>query len=156
MHPSNVLAALVFSAVVFASPSAQALEADGKDIAYEDVIATPIHMGNVGHTILGQPFKYPAGTPSIKAYNIQIPAGQSTDLHRHAVPLFAWVVSGVMEVDYGSKGKRTITAGTAYIEAINWCHVGKAVGSQPVTVVGVFLGQVKPDQLAPEACAKAD
>jgi quercetin dioxygenase-like cupin family protein len=64
------------------------------------------------------------------------------------------VVSGTLEVDYGSKGKKTLTAGNGFIEAMNWCHLGRAVGDQPVKMIGIYLAQTTPDRSAPVTCAK--
>ena len=105
-------------------------------------------------TIIGQDFKYPSGTPLIKAFDIVIPAGKQTSSHSHAIPLYAYIVSGELEVDYGSKGKRSFKAGSSYIEAIDWCHIGKSLNNQPVRIIGVYLGQVTPDQIAPIDCKK--
>jgi quercetin dioxygenase-like cupin family protein len=74
------------------------------------------------------------------ACNIEISIGKKTSLHKHAVPLFVYVVSGEMIVDYGNKGKRTFKAGAAYVEAIEWRHIAQAVGNQPAKIIGVYLG----------------
>jgi quercetin dioxygenase-like cupin family protein len=124
------------------------------EVPYENIEATVIPLVDGPKTILGQSFKYPSGTPLINAFNIDIPVGKKTSLHKHAVPLFVYVVSGEMIVDYGSKGKRTFKAGAAYIEAIEWCHIAQAVGNQPAKIIGVYLGQEKPDQIKPETCSK--
>ncbi|MEI6182730.1 MAG: cupin domain-containing protein [Polynucleobacter sp.] len=123
-------------------------------VAYEDIEATEILIAQSPKTILGQDFKYPTGQPLIKAFLIDIPVGKQTSLHKHAVPLFVYVLSGELEVDYGSKGKKTFKSGTSYVEAIEWCHLGKASGKLPVKIIGVYLGQEKPDQIKPEACTK--
>jgi quercetin dioxygenase-like cupin family protein len=124
------------------------------EVPYENIEATVIPLVDGPKTILGQSFKYPSGTPLINAFNIDIPVGKKTSLHKHAVPLFVYVVSGEMIVDYGSKGKRTFKAGAAYIEAIEWCHIAQAAGNQPAKIIGVYLGQEKPDQIKPETCSK--
>lgn len=126
---------------------------DGQ-VPYEDIDATPIVITGAPKTTLGQDFKYPAGQPLIKAFNIDIPVGKKTSLHKHLIPLFVYVVSGDLEVDYGSKGKKTYKAGTSYVEAIDWCHLGKAAGKAPVKIIGVYLGEQTPDQIKPDACAK--
>jgi len=126
----------------------------GGNVPYENIEATVIPLIDAPKTILGQSFKYPSGTPLINAFNIDIPVGKKTSLHKHAVPLFVYVVSGEMIVDYGSKGKRTFKAGSAYIEAIEWCHIAQAVGNQPTKIIGVYLGQEKPDQIKPETCSQ--
>ncbi len=125
-------------------------------IAYEQVTAKPVTLDGGPKTILGQDFKYPSGTPLIKAFDIEIPAGKQTSLHSHAIPLYAYIISGELEVDYGSKGKRIFKAGSSYVEAINWCHIGKSLNNQPVRILGVYLGQVNPDQIAPIDCKKPD
>lgn len=146
----------LFSLILMLSMSVFALDHnDGKQL-YEDITAVEIPNITPSKTILGQDFKYPAGVPLIKAYNIEIPPGKQTTLHKHAVPLYAYIVSGDLEVDYGSKGKRVFKAGTSYVEAINWCHLGKTIGNQPVKVIGIYLAQVNPDQVKPETCAKPD
>jgi mannose-6-phosphate isomerase-like protein (cupin superfamily) len=126
---------------------------DGQ-VAYEDIDATPIVITGAPKTTLGQDFKYPAGQPLIKAFNIDIPVGKQTSLHKHFVPLFVYIVSGDLEVDYGSKGKKIYKAGTSYVEAIDWCHIGKAAGKAPVKIIGVYLGEQTPDQIKPDTCAK--
>ena len=126
---------------------------DGK-VPYEDIEATPITIVGAPKTTLGQDFKYPAGQPLIEAFNIDIPVGKQTNLHKHLVPLYIYVVSGDLEVDYGSKGKKIYKPGTSYVEAIDWCHIGKVAGKKPVKVIGVYLGEKTPDQIKPIACTQ--
>lgn len=123
-------------------------------VAYEDIEATPIVIAGAPKTTLGQDFKYPAGKPLIKAFNIEIPVGKQTSLHKHLIPLFVYVVSGDLEVDYGSKGKKIYKAGTSFVEAIDWCHFGKVAGKAPVKIIGVYLGEQVPDQIKPDNCDK--
>jgi quercetin dioxygenase-like cupin family protein len=145
---------LIEIALFTASANVLAVSHVGGEVPYENIEATVIPLVDGPKTILGQSFKYPSGTPLINAFNINIPVGKKTSLHKHAVPLFVYVVSGEMIVDYGSKGKRTFKAGAAYIEAIEWCHIAQAVGNQPTKIIGVYLGQEKPDQIKPETCSK--
>lgn len=142
------------TAITLLSVNAMALtHVDGK-VPYEDIEATPITMVGAPKTTLGQDFKYPAGQPLIEAFNIEIPVGKQTDLHKHLVPLYVYIVSGDLEVDYGSKGKKIYKPGTSYVEAIDWCHIGKAAGKTPAKVIGIYLGEKTPDQIKPVACAK--
>ncbi|NQW69603.1 MAG: cupin domain-containing protein [Betaproteobacteria bacterium] len=149
------LSKLFFTAgLLFIGINASALTyIDGK-VPYEDIDATPIVITGAPKTTLGQDFKYPAGQPLIKAFNIDIPVGKQTSLHKHLIPLFVYIVSGDLEVDYGSKGKKTYKAGTSYVEAIDWCHLGKVAGKTPVKIIGVYLGEQTPDQIKPDTCAK--
>jgi quercetin dioxygenase-like cupin family protein len=143
----------IFAMGMAATQSLALTHVDGA-VAYEDIEATEILIAQSPKTILGQDFKYPTGQPLIKAFLIDIPVGKQTSLHKHAVPLFVYVLSGELEVDYGSKGKKTFKSGTSYVEAIDWCHLGKASGKLPVKIIGVYLGQEKPDQIKPESCTK--
>jgi len=143
----------IFAMGMTATQSLALTHVDGA-VAYEDIEATEILIAQSPKTILGQDFKYPTGQPLIKAFLIDIPVGKQTSLHKHAVPLFVYVLSGELEVDYGSKGKKTFKSGTSYVEAIDWCHLGKASGKLPVKIIGVYLGQEKPDQIKPESCTK--
>lgn len=122
----------------------------------EQIIAIPVALEGSPKTILGQDFRYPSGTPLIKVFDILIPAGSQTSLHSHAIPLYAYIVSGELEVDYGSKGKRIFKPGSSYIEAIDWCHFGKSLNNQPVRILGIYLGQENPDQIAAVECKKPD
>lgn len=148
---------LTFASLVLVSGSIYAQPKSAQaSVAYENITAKPIILEQGPKTILGQDFKYPSGTPLIKAFDITIPPGKQTSLHSHAIPLYAYVISGELEVDYGSKGKRIFKAGSSYIEAINWCHAGKSLGGKPVRLIGVYLGQENPDQIAPTDCKKPD
>lgn len=122
---------------------------------YEAVSALPIPIEAPSQTVLGQPYTFPEGTPLIKTFKITIEPGMKTGPHKHAIPLIAYVFSGTLGVDYGSRGKRSFAAGQAYVEAIDWCHVGYAVGSQAVGILGIYLGQQDPDQIKPEPCGAA-
>ena len=115
----------------------------------------PIPMESA-KTIIGQDFRYPTGTPQIQVFEIEIPPGQQTTLHRHAIPLFAYIASGDLELDYGSKGKKIVRSGTSFAEAINWCHFGKPLGNQSVRIIAVYLGQKNPDLAISEDCIKPD
>lgn len=149
------LTTLFLAGTTFAlSLNAHAMTHDDGKVPYEDINATVISIIGAPKTTLGQDFKYPAGQPLIKAFNIEIPVGKQTDLHKHLVPLYVYIVSGELEVDYGSKGKKIYRPGTSYVEAMNWCHIGKVAGKAPVNVIGVYLGEQTPDQIKPETCAK--
>ena len=145
---------LLMATSILAAANVSALTHMDGAIAYEDIEATPIVIVGAPKTTLGQDFKYPAGQPLIKAFNIEIPVGKQTSLHKHLGPLYIYIVSGDLEVDYGSKGKKIYKPGTSYVEAIDWCHIGKVSGKVPVKVIGVYLGEQTPDQIKPDLCTK--
>jgi quercetin dioxygenase-like cupin family protein len=93
-------------------------------------------------TIIGQDYAYPKGTPLLESYLIEIPPGQKTAIHLHQVPLLAYVLSGKLETNYGSRGTKVSVAGDLFVEAIEWCHFGQTVGSQPVRILAIYLNSV--------------
>lgn len=109
-------------------------------LAVDKVTAEPIEMGDPSKTVIGQNLSYPKGKPVMKAYKIIIPGGQSTNLHLHEVAIFAYVQSGTLEVNYGPKGRKVFRKGQGFMEAVNHCHKGRAVGDAPVVLVALYLG----------------
>lgn len=144
---------VLLTAGLFLYGNAWASEESAK--ASKTIRIKPIPMENA-KTIIGQDFLYPGGTPQIQVFEIEIPPGQQTTLHRHAIPLFAYIASGDLELDYGSKGKKIVRSGTSFVEAINWCHFGKPLGNQSVRIIAVYLGQKNPDLAISEDCTKPD
>ena len=72
-------------------------------LAYEQITAQPIVLDGGPKTIIGQDFKYPSGTPLIKAFDIVIPAGKQTSLHSHAIPLYASLFLGSLRWTMAAK-----------------------------------------------------
>lgn len=56
--------------------------------------------------IFGAPIRYPAGTAHVTSYMLTMVPGQKTGWHRHDVPLYAHIMSGAIEVDYGDGADR--------------------------------------------------
>jgi quercetin dioxygenase-like cupin family protein len=144
---------VLLTAGLFLHGNAWASEESAK--VFKTIRIKPIPMENA-KTIIGQDFLYPGGTPQIQVFEIEIPPGQQTTLHRHAIPLFAYIASGDLELDYGSKGKKIVRSGSSFVEAINWCHFGKPLGNQSVRIIAVYLGQKNPDLAISEDCTKPD
>ena len=118
------------------------------------MVSSPIEAPS--QTVLGQTYTFPAGVPLIKVFNITIEPGMKTAPHKHEVPLLAYILSGELGVDYGSRGEKSFSPGQSYVEALDWCHVGYAVGDEAVELLGIYLGQQDPDQIKPEPCASLD
>lgn len=158
LQHSSFLGQIAFFISIAALPwsMAQAQSAARAPQAYENITAIPIPIEQVSKTIIGQDFKFPSGVPNIRAFLIELPVGKPTSLHTHEIPLLAYVVSGTLEVDYGSKGKKVISAGTGFVEAINWCHIGRAVGKEPAKVLGFYLGENAPLKPPAVECKKPD
>ena len=105
------------------------------------ITADPINLQNKSTDVLGQPFKYPQGTPSITPLNVMLGAHKETDWHKHSVPMWVYVKEGTFTVDYGSKGKKVVKKGMSYMEAINWCHKG-INGRQEAKAIVFYMGQL--------------
>ncbi|MDX1483783.1 MAG: cupin domain-containing protein [Alphaproteobacteria bacterium] len=111
-----------------------------KVLSNKEITVEPIDLGSPSATVIGQPLRYPKGRPVLSAFKITIPPGKATSRHLHEVGIFAYVVSGTLEVDYGAKGRKRFGPGAGLLEAVNWCHRGRAVGDAPVVLVALYLG----------------
>jgi quercetin dioxygenase-like cupin family protein len=106
-------------------------------IAYKTLV-TPLLA--TSQTVIGQPFAYPAGQAKVTAVIVTIPPGGETGWHEHAVPLFGYMLDGVLTVDYGDKGTRVYKPGDSLMEAMDWPHDGANKGDVPVRILAVYLG----------------
>ena len=106
-------------------------------IAYKTLV-TPLIA--TSETVIGQPFAYPSGKAKVTAVIVTIPPGGETGWHEHAVPLFGYMLDGVLTVDYGDKGARIYKAGDSLMEAMNWPHDGMNKGDVPVRILAVYIG----------------
>ena len=106
-------------------------------IAYKTLV-TPLIA--TSQTVIGQPFAYPTGQAKVTAVIVTIPPGGETGWHEHAVPLFGYMLDGVLTVDYGDKGMRVYRPGDSLMEAMNWPHDGTNKGDVPVRILVVYLG----------------
>lgn len=91
-------------------------------------------------TILGQPIAYPPGTPKVTAAIITMEPGQETGLHLHRTPLFAYILSGELTVNYGPEGERVFRQGNALLEAYNSDHNGRNSGTELTRILAVYMG----------------
>jgi quercetin dioxygenase-like cupin family protein len=115
---------------------APAKRADADDIGYP-----PVPLLSTGNTVLGEPLHYPASGPAhVTAAILTLAPGAKTILHRHGVPLFAYILEGELTVDYGERGKRTYCQGEALMEAMDVPHYGLDTVVQPVRILAVYMG----------------
>ena len=96
---------------------------------------------STGTSIIGEPLRYPAtGAAHVTAAIVTMAPGERTIVHKHGVPLFAYILDGELTVDYGEHGKRTYRQGQAFMEAMDAEHFGINTGSQPVRLLAVYMG----------------
>lgn len=96
---------------------------------------------STGTTIIGETLRYPhTGAAHVTAAIVTLAPGEKTIVHKHGVPLFAYILEGELTVDYGEHGKRTYSAGQAFMEAMATAHFGSNNGSQPARLLAVYIG----------------
>ena len=130
------VAGLVLVGIVFVIGAGLGRAEDVKN-AYKQVdklLSSP--MSVVGETIY-----YPGGAVAdITSAIVTIRPGEKTSWHKHGVPLFVYILSGEVTVEYGEKGKRTFKAGSAFMEAMDHWHRGTNTGTEPARILVVYLG----------------
>ncbi|MDA0239247.1 MAG: cupin domain-containing protein [Proteobacteria bacterium] len=124
----------VAGAVITSAPSVDAQDPTEKDYISAKTLLT------AGKNIVGETIAYPTGKAKISSLVITIAPGTETGWHKHGVPLYAYILSGEVTVDYGDKGKRTYKAGEAFMEAMDNWHNGVSTGSEPVRILTVYMG----------------
>jgi quercetin dioxygenase-like cupin family protein len=96
---------------------------------------------STGKTVVGETIRYPAaGAAHVTAAIVTLAPGAKTIVHKHGVPLFAYILDGELTVDYGTHGKRTYGKGHAFMEAMDVAHFGANTGTQPVRILAVYMG----------------
>jgi len=66
---------------------------------------------STGTNVVGETISYPQGTAHVTATTVTLAPGGHTIVHRHGVPLFAYILFGELTVDYGMRGMRTYRQG---------------------------------------------
>jgi quercetin dioxygenase-like cupin family protein len=95
---------------------------------------------STGTTIVGEKIRYPSGDAHVTAAIVTLAPGARTIMHRHDVPLFAYILEGELTVDYGAHGKRTYTQGESLMEAMAVPHFGVNTGDKTMRLIGVYMG----------------
>ena len=116
------------------------------------VLIGPVHTANAkgtypavpllstGTNVVGETIHYPAGAAHVTAAIVTLAPGARTLLHKHGVPLFAYILSGTLTVNYGKHGTRTYQQGQAFMEAMAVAHYGVNKGKVPVRILAVYMG----------------
>ncbi len=96
---------------------------------------------STGTTVMGEAVHYPTtGSAKVTVSIVTIEPGADTKLHRHPVPLVAYVLDGELTVDYGIKGKKIYRKGDAFLEAMDVPHRGMNLGTSTVRLLATYLG----------------
>jgi quercetin dioxygenase-like cupin family protein len=92
-------------------------------------------------TTIGETLRYATSGPArVTASIVTIAPGSRTIVHKHGVPMFAYILGGELTVDYGDRGKHTYRQGQALMEAMDVAHYGVNTGAEPVRILVVYMG----------------
>ena len=96
---------------------------------------------STGTTTVGETLRYATTGPArVTASIVTIAPGSKTIVHKHGVPMFAYILGGELTVDYGDRGKHTYREGQALMEAMDVAHFGVNNGAEPVRILVVYMG----------------
>lgn len=134
------------AALVLAAIAPLATHAAAQDSGYP---AVPLL--STGVTVVGETLHYATTTPAhVTAAIVTVAPGSKTIVHRHGVPMFAYILGGELTVDYGDHGKRTYRQGQALMEAMDVAHFGVNNGSEPVRILVVYMGAEGAENVIPQ------
>jgi quercetin dioxygenase-like cupin family protein len=88
---------------------------------------------------IGEPLRYPAGTPSVRTVVVTLAPGETTSKHHHDAPVFIYMLEGEVSGDYEGHEKKVYRAGDAFMEAMAAPHAATNVGKTPVRILATFL-----------------
>lgn len=88
----------------------------------------------------GKPIAYPSGTPEVTGLIVEIAPGGETGWHRHAIPSFALVLEGDLEVTTEDGAVNRAGPGSAFAEVVDTLHNGRNLGTVPVKLVVFYAG----------------
>ena len=133
----RIFATVLFGVLAFAKP----LAADDQGYPSRPLLST-------GVSILGEPLQYPSGGPAhVTASIVTLTPGARTIVHKHGVPLFAYILQGELTVDYGARGTRLYHQDQAFMEAMSVAHYGINHGKEPVRILAVYIGAEDADDV---------
>ncbi len=127
-------------AIVAAFALSSALDPALADSAKPPPSYPAVPLLSTGKTIVGETIHYPKGDAHITAAIVTLAPGGRTILHKHPVPLYAYIIDGELTVDYGTHGKRTYKQGASFMEAMDVAHFGENTGDKPVRILAVYMG----------------
>ncbi|SRR6266542_4064899 len=101
---------------------------------------TPVLKG--GKTADGEPLVYPkTDKPEVVSVIGVLDAGGRTARHQHPVPVYVYVMDGVIEVQTEGKEVRSYKTGDAFLESVGRWHQAFNKSDKPVKLLVVFLGE---------------
>ncbi|NCB01953.1 MAG: cupin domain-containing protein [Spirochaetia bacterium] len=83
---------------------------------------------------------YPYGCPQVTVLRITVPSGVKLALHKHPIPLVAYMISGELSVETEAGKKAVFQSGDPIIEVIDTWHFGSSTGEEDAVLVAFYMG----------------
>lgn len=87
----------------------------------------------------GGAFSYPEGEPQITAIHSVLDGTQTVAFHCHPVPVFAYILKGILEVETAAGDSRQFAAGESLVEVMSTSHRGTVIEA-PVEMIIFYAG----------------
>lgn len=117
---------------------------------------TATQILKTGESWNGAAFHYPAGTPEISAFIIELAPGAETGWHSHPVASFGMILEGELLVELRDGSTNALKAGDAVVEVVDIFHNGINTGSVPMKLVVFYTGVEGQALTATEASAPTE
>ncbi|MEA5115445.1 MAG: cupin domain-containing protein [Geobacteraceae bacterium] len=89
----------------------------------------------------GRKIAYPVtDRAEVTAVTVDLAVGAETGWHSHPIPVYAYVVSGVLTVELENGRATTYQEGDAIFEVVNTLHNGRNLGKVPVRLAVFYTG----------------
>jgi quercetin dioxygenase-like cupin family protein len=90
----------------------------------------------------GRKMEYPkTDNPEVTALLVELPPGSETGWHLHPVPVYAYILSGVLTTESGNGQRQDYKEGEAIYEMVNTPHNGRNLGKIPVKLIVFYTGE---------------
>ncbi len=90
-----------------------------------------------------------AGERELDVYEVSLPPGIPTDWHTHEFPVYGYLLSGKLSVDYENGENRVFEPGVFIAEVVGLSHRGVALGEDAVELIVFRRKHDRPAQTIP-------
>ena len=92
-------------------------------------------------TSIGQKIIYPdLADPEVTMLKITIPPGKSTGWHKHNIPVFAYVVKGVLTVELEDHQIKKFKEESTFAEVRDTYHNGSNMEDTDLVLIAIYMG----------------
>ena len=139
--PSLFRSRRLLTAFIATSLCASLASCGSDDAVSSAAEARTVLLDKAMQTILEQPLAYPMATPAqVSSIIVRLQPGEETGFHRHDAPMYVYVLSGAVTVNYGDGIIKKYEAGSSFLEAIGTYHNGRNEGNEIVEILTVSIG----------------